>query len=82
MTYILVKSDLIEVHRIRPSCIIPNISGLYIEPLWPYTVVLLWAIALEACGNDIKYTAMVSDRGRPHTPARLWGVDLELTEPR
>lgn len=79
MTYILIESYLVKVHRIRPRTIIPDIRRLDIESLRPNSIILLRAISLEASRRNVKHALMVADSGSPHTATRLGSVDLKLT---
>lgn len=77
-TDILIKANLVEIHRVRPRTRVPYISGLHIETTRPDAVIFLWPVTLEACGEDVEYAIVIPQSGGPHATTRLGGLNLEL----
>lgn len=78
-TDILIKANLVEIHRVRPRTRVPYISGLHIETTRPDAVIFLWPVTLEACREDVKDSVVISQSGGPYAATRLGGLNLELT---
>jgi hypothetical protein len=81
-TYILIKSNLIKVNRIRPRTVIPDIARLDIETQRPDPIILLRPIPLKTGRDDIENTTMIPDSRSPHATPRFRRMNLKLGRPR
>ena len=78
VTHILIKPHLVEIHRIAPRRLVPDITSFDIKTMWPHPFIALRAVTLEIRGNNIERTLVEPDRRGPDAASGFGGAYLNL----